>query len=243
MPGRVSTNGSAAKRTKTTTMSKKKPNATAKSQYGYGIVRIPYNATFRRGPFPPKYYATLRYADQASIALSSAAAGGGQYLFSCNNLYDPNISGTGHQPMYYDQLSAIYNHWTVISSKITIQPMLNSIPADPIQLALFQDDDTTTGTIANINTAIERNNATSAMCIPAQGSFPVMTKTWSAKQWFGLNPLANDNLQGSVSTPPVEQVYYIIQAQDPTGADGSILMRVYMEFNVVWDELVSMAPS
>jgi hypothetical protein len=37
--------------------------------------------------------------------LTEAAAGAGvQYVFGLNNLYDPDVTGAGHQPMYYDQL-------------------------------------------------------------------------------------------------------------------------------------------
>ena len=33
----------------------------------------------------------------------------------------PNHTGVGHQPLYFDQLMTIYNHYIVIGAKITVK--------------------------------------------------------------------------------------------------------------------------
>lgn len=35
-------------------------------------------------------------------------------------MYDPDLTGFGHQPYFFDQLTDIYSHYVVIGSKIKI---------------------------------------------------------------------------------------------------------------------------
>jgi len=61
----------------------------------------------------------LTYADQ--IRLDPTVGGVPKtYVFRANSLFDPDYSFTGHQPLYYDQYSAIYKAYKVYGSKITI---------------------------------------------------------------------------------------------------------------------------
>ena len=77
---------------------RKKTSGVRQSTYGGGIVRMPYSRAFNSNPFPPKLYNTLRYSEQVIINTSDSLNGCGSYLFQANNLYDPNYTGTGHQP-------------------------------------------------------------------------------------------------------------------------------------------------
>jgi len=43
------------------------------------------------------------------------------YVFSLNSLFDPNVTGVGHQPTGFDQLMAIYEQYTVYGVKYRIQ--------------------------------------------------------------------------------------------------------------------------
>lgn len=75
-----------------------------------GIGRLP--------GFPETYKTVLVYNE--GISIDAAAGGATYYSFNCMNLYDPNYSGTGHQPLYYDNLTAIYNRWRVRAAYITV---------------------------------------------------------------------------------------------------------------------------
>jgi hypothetical protein len=43
------------------------------------------------------------------------------YAFSGNSVYDPNATGTGHQPRGFDQYGALYEKYRVLSSQITVR--------------------------------------------------------------------------------------------------------------------------
>lgn len=61
-------------------------------------------------PVPDELRVTLRYADP-----NDATASGGlyNYVYTTNDVYDPDVTGVGTQPAFYDELTAIYNRWVV----------------------------------------------------------------------------------------------------------------------------------
>jgi len=69
--------------------------------------------------FPPFIRRTLRYAQ--SNVIDVANFGQGQQVFRANSLYDPDYTGTGHQPNGFDQLMVAYNHFTVLRATIRVR--------------------------------------------------------------------------------------------------------------------------
>jgi hypothetical protein len=62
-------------------------------------------------PFPPKTVRSLRYSTVVNV-VEAAAQGGGYYVFTPSSLYDPDNTGAGHQPMYFDQLCSSVGPYT-----------------------------------------------------------------------------------------------------------------------------------
>lgn len=74
--------------------------------------------------FPQGRVVRHHYADAITMP---AAAGGGltqYYTIRLNSTFDPDFTGTGHQPMFRDEMAAKYSHYTVLEAKvrITIDP-------------------------------------------------------------------------------------------------------------------------
>lgn len=69
-------------------------------------------------PLPERIHTTLKYADRFSV--NPGAGTLGIYVISANGLYDPNITGTGHQPKGFDQLIALYDHYCVTKAHIKV---------------------------------------------------------------------------------------------------------------------------
>lgn len=72
-------------------------------------------------PFAQKYITKLRYVE--TRALSTGTNGIAYYNWNLNSVYDPNQTGTGHQPYGFDQLSPIYNRYRVISVRYRVTYM------------------------------------------------------------------------------------------------------------------------
>ncbi len=73
--------------------------------------------TIRRSPMALKFKATLLYTDE--INLDPGVAGVAAYhSFRANDCFDPDETGVGHQPRGFDQIIPMYEHFTVIGSKM-----------------------------------------------------------------------------------------------------------------------------
>lgn len=65
---------------------------------------------------PDRIRLKMRYADENQIGGFA-----GTYVWKVNSLYDPDSSGTGHQPMYYDQYKALYQRYSVFGCKVDVK--------------------------------------------------------------------------------------------------------------------------
>jgi len=57
---------------------------------------------------------------QNQTSITSGAGVAGAYVFSANGCFDPDVTGTGGQPMGFDQMMIFYNHYTVVRSSIQV---------------------------------------------------------------------------------------------------------------------------
>jgi hypothetical protein len=70
-------------------------------------------------PFPDRMRCVLRYSQPYTLLINNTGATGRQE-FSMNSLFDPDFTGTGAQPGYFDQLSTLYNRYRVYGSAIKV---------------------------------------------------------------------------------------------------------------------------
>lgn len=191
--------------------------------------------------FPKRLVVTHKYAEAVSLTSTSGVMN--QYHFCANGIYDPNLSGGGHKGYLFNQCSALYDHYTVIGSKVTFKVLNGASNTGLIGIAAFINDDTSM-TATNLQNAIEQNTAVRAF-IPYGASSPLNLKLkWSAKKYFGKGVLANNDLQGTVSANPTEQSVYTICAQCLDGATTiSVYIEAVIEYIVVWTEIKDIASS
>lgn len=65
-----------------------------------------------------------KYAETVGISLSGAALS--TYRWNLNSTYDPNRSGTGHQPYGRDTYASLYNRYRVIGCSYNLSIVPNS---------------------------------------------------------------------------------------------------------------------
>ena len=190
------------------------------------------------------YKTMLRYAE-IGLALDPGVGGiASEYVFSANNLYDPNVTGTGHQPTGFDELMSIYDHFTVIGSKITVT-FQNTDPARNHIIAVSARDNATTST--DIRVLIENGRAKVSTLSPAQGGHDIRTITQSCAphKYLGRStPLSDPDLRGSASAGPGEQVYWVLTAQPSDAYDtAQVFIWVVIEYVAVFTEPKQLALS
>lgn len=92
---------------------------------------------------PPVLRAEFPYNDNLNFA---AGAGLNTYLFNSNNMYDPNYTGTGHQPRGWDQITPYYKYYRVVSVTMQVKATWNGIADSVFYVGVFLDADTTIST-------------------------------------------------------------------------------------------------
>lgn len=185
--------------------------------------------------FPLRANITHKYVETFSHSCSAGVYG--SYKFVCNGMYDPNLTGTGHQPYYFDQMAGIYDHYTVTKSTIRVTCVPTTSSGAPMIVSLFTNDDSTVVPQTTDNAAEAFKGSFKHV---AQGvSEPtILYSTWDAVAMFGPNPLANDNLQGTVSTNPGEQSIWCIGIQSLDATSNAFgYFTVEINYTATWDEL------
>jgi len=231
-----------AKRSRSNSIStpSKRTRAMSSSRKSYTKKKaIPTRVSLGKQPFPKQLANTLRYCEKISISNTLGAIN--SYQFSCNGCYDPNVTGTGHQPLYFDQLCAVYDHYTVVKSKMTCRVVCLAQAVSAYFVA-YIDDDTNTN-VATWDGAAERETAKTVTFSPGPDGSHVITLYWDAKKVFAGDPLADPDLQGTASANPVEQSYFTLISGNSSTENQGFDCYVTIDYDVVWNEFKSIAQS
>lgn len=182
---------------------------------------------------PRRYMTKLRYAENG-LSVNPGAGLVAEYIFRANDVFDPNQSGVGHQPRGFDQLMPLYNHFTVLGSKITVN-VCNEGNNEAVACFLTLQGESTTQT--NPIDLMERQDVRTITLAPKGGGDTSgrLVKTFSAKRFFGPSqPMDDTSQRGDVTQSPNEQAYYHFGA---VALNGSTDIAA-VPFNVVIDYIV-----
>lgn len=188
--------------------------------------------SFYKAPLPNMLASKMRYVENISINPGFGLAG--VYVVSANGMYDPNFTGTGHQPRGFDQIMSMYDHYTVIGSKIVVE----FTPTGNYNSTIFVSlKDSVTGLTAN--DYLEGRNVSSAVLQPTgNGHVKTLSKTFSARKFLGVShPMSSSLLRGSDTSNPSEQAYYHIGIKALQAVDESeVQINFRVEYLVIYTE-------
>lgn len=122
-------------------------------------------ATASRGTaYPPQKTVLFNYSDVGLI--TEASAGAGVFaIYRAGDVYDPDYSGVGHQPMYFDQLcSSTGPYLAHTTHSITAQIRVNNISGVSVLVVLFPSMVVTSP--ASRNQAVEKPYAIKRLMPP-----------------------------------------------------------------------------
>ena len=189
--------------------------------------------------FPAVKRVKLFYYDYG-LTRSGTAGAVSNYYFSANGLFDPNVTGTGHQPMGFDQMMLMYNQYTVVSSKISAT-IYNTTASVAVRAGVYLAPDTTS--IVDPSRLIE-NGLITTKVIPAinvAGYIKDFDLDCDVVKFFGRKSakemLEDTLLYGTAAANPTEGVFYSITAWDPFGASNySTFFDVIIEYDAYFWE-------
>jgi len=140
--------------------------------------------------------------------------------------------------MYFDNLSAIYNHYMVIVSKIKVTampvPSSTGTPVEHGTFGIYIEDDVAQ---FSTTTAIMENPSAHYKAVNKDGKI-VVFYSWDSKQYFGGNTMDNDDFCGNAAFFPVERSYYCLFATTQALKTVDFLCNVEIEYTAVWNELI-----
>jgi len=182
--------------------------------------------------FPQSLRTTLRYKE--AVLLDPTAGQFKTYLFKTNDLYDPNYTGTGHQPMGYDQLAAVYSHYAVTSSRIKVTQITS--PANPTVFGVLVTDNN--GSSGPWPAVCEQPASNVSYLAPPQGSATkmVVRHKWDLAKATGVRDAMDSGYSSVVGSSPSDCQYYIVflQAMDQSTDIAAQWYLVEIDFDAVF---------
>ncbi len=194
----------------------------------------PKPLTTRGNGLPASRKATLRYVSEITINPGVTPS---NYIFTANGLFDPDITGVGHQPMGFDQYATFYNHYTVIAANITVE-CINSSTTTP---ALVGINITPAATFTGTNTASgrieQRDSVHKILGVLGSTNTATIIKQKVAPLKYLHKHIGNDDVNAHVTTNPSEQVFFNIWSAGLGNSDGpAVDMLVTVNYIVIWTE-------
>lgn len=178
-------------------------------------------------PFPAKITAIMRYSQ--TLVLDPAAGLTASNLFRANSIYDPDFTGTGHQPYGHDTYAQIYNHYNVRSAIITVTP--TSTQAGIVGCALT-DDSTVQGDYDVVRELKGTKIAVMAVNSPA----PTVKNYYNVNQNFDI-PYQKATSASFGQSPSEGMVFHVFVEGPSEGANmGSVSLLVNITYTVdMWE--------
>jgi hypothetical protein len=183
--------------------------------------------------FPAKVTKRLRYS--TNFPLTTTVGAVSSYVFSANGLFDPDITGTGHQPMGFDQLMVSYNHYIVTHANITVIARNNTTSTPTVSVTVSPSPTP----ITSIDRIVEFGGNTMEVLEfkGVDGSSRVITAAVDIRKIQGVTNVVDDpTLRGDAATNPTEQTYFHVQTWDTAGVNGSVLFDVIIDYTSVFNE-------
>ena len=183
--------------------------------------------------FPNSVITTLRYSD--TINMSSLVGVRSIHVFAANGIFDPDITATGHQPMYRDAWAAIYDQYVVIGAKITVH-WSTGTTGMPALCGIVGDDDSVISTDTRV--LREQNNSVYGVCSAVGGPGLTQSLTFGPLEDIGVDAKADGSSQTSVAANPSELWCFGIWAvAHDVGSTVDVRAAVSIEYTVKFSEL------
>lgn len=168
-----------------------------------------------------KQMVTMRYSSAFTL---DPTLGGitDVHVFSANGMFDPDISGTGHQPRGFDQYMPLFDHYVVTSAVMRADfswPTTTGTIREPLVVGIGLNDDTG-GHLSNSYDYQENAYTKYKLLGPGATGSDTLTVYNSVipSKFLGRSGALNDpQLKGSVSANPTEQVFFDVFASPLTG--------------------------
>lgn len=179
--------------------------------------------------FPVRTRKMLRYHTTVTVTVTAGAVG--THVFRANDLFDPDYTGTGHQPMGFDQMMVFYNHFAVSNCRIIVN--ITNTASTFMHAGIRLDASATPLTSADQILEFGGITYDAFEAKSTYGASKTLKSTVDIAKIQGIprqNITTDPNLRGDAGTSPVEITYWHLLAWDPSGTSGAVSFDVTLEF-------------
>lgn len=190
--------------------------------------------------FPRNLITRMRYVTNLTLTPTTSVAG---TTFRMNSIFQVNSSASSGQPMYRDEFAALYNHYTVLGSKLTAAFVPVSATT-PLIVGVAEGDDAVFST--SVATLSEKSKSQYTI-IPgaAGGGRMILTATYGSERDEGIDPYAGSDLVRTAMGANPTEAYFAhvwgIGYDFTTSTPYNV--QITVEFTVLLAELADVASS
>lgn len=186
--------------------------------------------------FPDRLQTKLQYCDV--VQLQASAGSPGIHQFRLGSLFDPDFTGVGHQPQWFDTFATVYQKYRVLRSKITVSFIPNNISdieandKGPYVVGITTNQTATFGS-SSYPALLEDANSVHDIIVDKQGgnNMKTLSATYVPKRDQGLDAYT-ENLDATMSANPSRDYFATIWALDMTElASQDVVAKVCIEFD------------
>lgn len=186
---------------------------------------------------PDSVHIRVKYAEFFTLTSTTGALA--TQFFRANDLYDPDYSGSGHQPKTFDQWMALYTNFRVIGSAIKVSTVnIDSTPGYVSNAAMCLTVEADSTDYSDVFEAAESSHSVFKFSSDHTNGFPKessLTNEVKVATFFGLpqSTIMNDvSFSGSSSASPNKVVYYGVYSR---AANFSSTVVTYCMAEIVYD--------
>lgn len=174
-------------------------------------------------------FAKLRYWDHHRYAITGPDAAGNARSFS-SSLRDPDLTGTGTQPQFFDQIMAMYSKFQCLGMKVVLS--ISNASAIPAMVSCGFSD--TIVSLTSVGDSAFYKYFTTRQIPAAGGPVTKIVMYMSAKKIHGQSRITQmDNEQGTATVDPVDRFYFYLNVA-PANLTGTDTVNVDVNTEITY---------
>jgi hypothetical protein len=160
-----------------------------------------------------------------------------KHTWSCNNIYDPDVTGTGGQPLGHDEWSAFYTDYVVESADIEVTFLPGSGQTVPVILGVRVEAADTSWT--SYDRLVENGDDQYLVLNPTTAVLQQKRRMhFDAKKFFNLGDVHDNKsrIGATFGAGPSDQAYFCVWGQ---AIDAAATWAAHVHVKITYNVIVS----
>lgn len=179
----------------------------------------------------------LKYAD----TYQDTTTGVSDTVYSLNSLFDPDTTGTGHNPLGFNQIANLYTRYRCVSTTVEAEFVQDST-ADPTVVALIPSTSSTAITV--IETALEQPGCVWGMTgVTSASRTKLIINDINIKNLFGFARPSIIDMSAVFTADPAQEAFLHVVTKDINGNAQQMNVAIVIEYDTIFNKPVKLVQS